>query len=181
MVDGLELITQHLKNQSAQPPIEKWHPPLSGDIDILIKSNGDWIHEGRKIERHSLLKLFFSILRYECDGEYYLVTPVEKWRIRVEEFSCLVVDMDVVNRKSEQQQIIFTTNIERKYLLSQSDQLNVRTDAITEEPLPSFKLPHGLSAKLSRSVFYRLIDISEEKNKQLYILSDKHRFVIGDL
>ena len=100
-----------------QPPLNKWQPELSGDIDIVIKSNGDWYHEGGKIERDSLVSLFASILRREQDGHYYLVTPVEKWRIQVEECALVVVDMDVINQSSAQQQVFFTTNVGRKIFI----------------------------------------------------------------
>ena len=65
------------------PPVSEWSPQLSGDIDIVIDANGNWFHEGSKIQRAALVALFAKILRREHDGEYYLVTPVEKWRIRV--------------------------------------------------------------------------------------------------
>ena len=63
------------------PPLHLWHPELSGDIDIHITSDGSWYHEGAKITREAIVRLFASILRREEDGEYYLVTPGEKWRI----------------------------------------------------------------------------------------------------
>ena len=81
------------------PPLHLWNPPLSGDISIRINAQGDWYHEGSKIERQSLVNLFASILRREEDGEYYLVTPSEKWRIEVELHPLLIADFDasVVN------------------------------------------------------------------------------------
>ena len=65
------------------PPLHLWHPPLSGDIPIHINAQGDWYHDGSKIAREALVRLFANILRRERDGEYYLVTPTEKWRIEV--------------------------------------------------------------------------------------------------
>ena len=65
-----------------EPPLEQWRPALSGDIDIRIASDGSWYHEGEPIRRESIVRVFASILRREEDGEYYLVTPVEKWRIQ---------------------------------------------------------------------------------------------------
>ena len=69
-----EQIQSSLAGQESQPPIHLWHPELSGDIDIIIRANGDWYHEGGLIKRQQLVKLFASILRRESDGEYYLVT-----------------------------------------------------------------------------------------------------------
>ncbi len=74
------------------PGFDQWNPPLSGDMDLVIKSNGVWLHEGDPIRREPLVRLFSTILRRENDGSYYLVTPVEKWRIKVEKAPFLVVD-----------------------------------------------------------------------------------------
>src|SRR5690554_7694209 len=65
------------------PPVEKWNPELSGDIDMVIRADGTWWHEGGQIKRQELVNLFASILRYE-NNEYFLITPVEKWRLTVD-------------------------------------------------------------------------------------------------
>ena len=77
------------------PPVHLWHPPLSGDMDMRIQRDGQWINEGRPILREPLVKLFASILRREGD-EYFLVTPVEKWRISVEDAPFNAVALEVV-------------------------------------------------------------------------------------
>lgn len=180
-MDRLTQLSELLKNQPSQPPIEQWHPELSGDIDIIIKANGDWFHEGSKIERKALVQLFFSILRCENDGQYYLVTPVEKWRLRVEQAACIAVDMDVLQQGSEQQQIVFTTDTGVKVLLSQAHSLAIESDTTTSEPVPLLSLRHGLTAKLSRAVFYRLVDVAEEQHAELRVLSDNYWFSLGAL
>lgn len=78
---------QLAKQVSAErpPPVERWNPPLSGDIDLRIARDGTWYHEGTAFQRESLARLFASILRRDEDGQYYLVTPVEKWRIQVDD------------------------------------------------------------------------------------------------
>ena len=76
------------------PPLHLWQPDLSGDIDIEIRADGSWWHDGAPIQRESIVRLFASILRREDDGEYYLVTPVEKWRIRVQAHALVVTDVD---------------------------------------------------------------------------------------
>jgi len=78
-------------NLERKPPIHDWAPSFSGNIDILIKKDGSWWHEGEKINRKPLIKLFASILRKESDGDYYLVTPQEKWRISVELLPLVVI------------------------------------------------------------------------------------------
>ena len=67
------------------PPVEAWNPSLSGDMDLRIAKDGTWWHQGAPIQRLALVRLFSTILRHDEDGEYYLLTPVEKWRIQVDD------------------------------------------------------------------------------------------------
>ena len=78
------------------PPIHKWHPPYCGEIDMQIKANGEWFYQGTPIQRHALVKLFSTILRKEEDGHFYLVTPVEKVRIQVEDAPLLASHVERV-------------------------------------------------------------------------------------
>ncbi|MFA7553575.1 MAG: DUF1285 domain-containing protein [Spongiibacteraceae bacterium] len=171
-MDGLKLIEQHMQGQRGKPPLHLWQPELSGDIDIVIKANGDWFHEGEKIQRFRLVKLFASILRKEADNCYYLVTPVEKWRLTVEDCAFVIVDLDILNAGDESQQIIVTSNIDDKFLLGELHPLSVIIDTETEEPDPVVALDNGLSAKLSRSVFYRLADSAVARGDHFSVLSD---------
>lgn len=179
MADALALIAKHLEGKPKKPPIHLWHPELSGDIAIVIKANGDWYHEGGLIKRKPLVKLFASILRKEADGEYYLVTPVEKWRIVVEDAPFIILDMDVINPSDPSQQVIFTSNVDDKYLLGKGCKLSVAVDPATGEPNPKLLIENGLSARLSRNVFYRLSDYLVEQEGQLKILSDGGYFELG--
>ena len=99
-----------LRDQPRKPPLEKWQPALSGDIDIRIDSRGDWYHEGTQIQRQPLVNLFASILRREADGDYYLLTPVEKWRIRVDDAPLIAVDMEIGSDADTAQRIFFRLN-----------------------------------------------------------------------
>ena len=96
-LEGIEQQLGKRRNFDA-PPLHLWQPALSGDIAIRITAEGDWYHEGGKIERDALVRLFASILRREDDGEYYLVTPGEKWRIVVELHPLMVIDIAVLRR-----------------------------------------------------------------------------------
>ncbi len=180
-MDPLSNIEQALKNQSPQPPLEKWQPPISGDIDIIICANGDWLHEGDKIQRPQLVSLFASILRREEDNQYYLVTPVEKWRITVEELPLQIVMMDIENSCTEKQSILFTSNVGRKYLLGRNYSLQVDYKETTAEPFPYVTLDYGLQAKINRSVFYSLVDVAEEAGNELVIVSDGVKFSLGSV
>lgn len=179
MVDGLKLIEEHMQGQRGKPPLHLWNPELSGDIDIVIKSNGDWFHEAVKIERKPLVKLFASILRREDDGEYYLLTPVEKWRISVEDAPLMIIDVEIVNQGSDDQQLIVMTNMDDKFLLSENYPLRVKEDSTTAEPHPIISLDNNLSAKINRAVFYRLADYAVEREGGFRVLSDGCWFQLG--
>ncbi len=170
----LDDIAELLKNQPGKPPVEKWHPPLSGDIDITISSDGRWFHEGGEIKRHPLVKLFASILRREDDGDYYLVTPVEKWRLQVEEFPLQIIDSEVARDR-----IVLKTNVDEWLLLDDEHPLVVSTDPLTGEPIPRVSVDRGLQAKLSRSVFYRLVEEAREEGGELWLSSNGQRFSLG--
>ena len=85
------------------PPLQLWNPPFSGDIPIRISATGTWYHEEGEITRESLVRLFASILRREEDGEYYLVTPAEKWRIDVALHPLMVIDVEQSGADSERE------------------------------------------------------------------------------
>ena len=92
MSDSVERMLAQL-GSGQRPPLELWQPPLSGDIDIRIDADGQWYHDGGLIERFKLVKLFASIMRYEADIGFVLVTPVEKGKIRVEDAPFIAVAM----------------------------------------------------------------------------------------
>lgn len=169
-LDGLQ---SALANQPSKPPIERWNPPLSGDIDIRIDSRGDWYHEGGHIKRQPLVKLFASILRREQDGEYYLITPIEKWRIRVEEMPLIAVDMDVISEP--EQKIIFRLNTDDLITLDTAHRLVIYGNK--ENPIPVLSLDRGLSAKLTTSVYYRLVELVEVRGSESGVCSCGEWFV----
>ncbi|ARN76458.1 DUF1285 domain-containing protein [Oceanicoccus sagamiensis] len=176
MAGGLNDLEQHLQGQSGKPPLHLWHPELSGDMDIVIKANGDWVHEGTAIKRKPLVKLFASILRREEDGEYYLLTPVEKWRIQVEQTALTIVDMDIIEPGRVDQKIRFTSNVDEQYTLGKKYPLTVSSTDSGREPLPVLALDQQLTAKLNRAVFYRLADLAVEKEGGFYVTSDGVEF-----
>jgi hypothetical protein len=174
-LDQLEVM---LRDQPRKPPVEKWQPELSGDMDMRIDVNGDWYHEGTKIQRQPLVNLFASILRREADGHYYLLTPVEKWRIRVDDAPLLAIDADVGGEGAEQKWV-FTLNTGERVLLDAAHALTVVVDASSEEPRPYLQLDRGLSARINRAVFYRLIEAAEEKNNEYGLCSAGQWFALG--
>src|SRR3990167_6989729 len=108
------------------PPVHLWNPPLSGDIDIRIARKGDWYHEGTRFQRQALVKLFASILKREGD-EYFLVTPVEKWRIRVEDVPFIAVDVEAMGEGVDAE-LVFRTNVGDMVHANALHPLRVETD-----------------------------------------------------
>jgi uncharacterized protein len=177
-VATLQHLEQLLREQPRRPPVEQWQPALSGAIDIRIDVRGDWYHDGTRIERQTLVNLFASILRREADGGYYLVTPVEKWRIQVDDAPLLAIDMEVAGAGGSQR-IVFLLNDSEAVALDADHPLNVAFDSLTGEPRPYLQLERGLSARLTRALFYRLVDLAEEQRGELQVLSAGSRFSLG--
>ncbi len=146
-----------------QPPLDQWHPPLLGDIDIVIRSDGSWWHEGAPIERPEIVRLFASILRREDDGEYYLVTPGEKWRLQVQAHALLVTEIDRVG-----DELVATLNTGRQVVLGESHEVFLDDDC---EGVAGVRLPHGLTALCSRAAWYRLVAMAEGEGNELRLSS----------
>ncbi len=157
--DILNTISGHNKDL---PPVEKWQPENCGHMDLVIRKDGSWWHEGREIKRKSLVKLFSRILRKDNDGKTYLVTPVEKIEITVECAHFLAVNMDV-KQEDGVQYLFFTTNMGDVVCLDKQHKLTVITDEKTLEPTPLINVRGRLQALLSRSVFYELVELSESR------------------
>lgn len=139
------------------PPLDAWNPPLSGRIDIRIDGNGDWFHEGTAIQRFELVKLFASILRYEDECGFVLVTPVEKWQVEVVDAPFIAVAM-AASLQGDQQVIRFVTNVGEELTADADHSLQI--DNTTGTPKPYLQVRRGLTAKLSRPVYYQLVDLA---------------------
>ncbi len=147
------------EGDDALPPVDQWNPPLSGDIDIRIARNGQWFHEGEAIQRESLVRLFSTVLKREGD-DYFLVTPVEKWRIQVDDVPFSVVRMEVVNREGSQG-LLFETATGDRRLAGPDHPLRVFHDPDTGEPSPYLMIRGGMEGRLVRPVFYQLVEMAE--------------------
>lgn len=139
-------------------PVDKWDPPFCGDIDMRIASDGSWYYQGSPIRRQAMVRLFSSILRRDDDGCHYLVTPVEKLRIRVDDcpFTAVLLDVSGSGRDTE---LSFTLNTGEEVLAGPDNPLNV--DERDGEPHPRLLVRGGLEALLARNVFYQLVAISQ--------------------
>ncbi len=141
------------------PPVDDWHPTVSGEIDIRINREGMWFYQNEEMTRKAMVKLFSSILRLDSDQKYYLVSPVEKMRITVDVVPFAIVDFRVVTLEGKQA-IIFKTNIEEDLVLKDPQQFVVDKND-KEEPIPLITVRKNLKGLLNRNVFYQLADIAE--------------------
>lgn len=151
------------------PPVDSWHPDLSGDIDIVIKASGDWYHEGDLMTREKLVRLFSTILKREGD-EYFLVTPVEKWRIRVEDLPFMVV----LIQKEENGVIRAVTNLGDEFEIGEAHPVQMEGGSI-----PAISVRAGLMARFSRNAYYALAELATERNGQYFITSGNAEFQIA--
>lgn len=139
------------------PPVEQWNPPFCGDIDMEIRRDGTWFYEGSPIVRPGLVKLFASILICE-DGKYFLVTPVEKVGIRVDDAPFVAVDFEVSGTGTDQR-LTFTTNLEDITVAGPQAPLRFVRDEETGEPSPYVRVRRNLEALIDRKSFYRLVEL----------------------
>jgi uncharacterized protein len=138
------------------PPVELWNPPFCGDIDMRIASDGLWYYMNSPIGRKPLMKLFASILRYDADGKYYLVTPVEKCGIRVDDAPFVAIRMNVVGTGRDQR-ITFETNVDDEIVLGLEHPMRVADEAGTGGLKPYVLVRRNLEALVSRALFYDLV------------------------
>jgi len=145
-----------------QRPVERWNPPYCGEMDMVIKSDGTWWHEGTMITRRPLIELFASILRKDDDGRTYLVTPVEKIGIQVERGHFIATRVDAEG-SGPAQRLFFPTNLGEVIEAGPETPIRVNTDEVTLEPAPYVTVRGRLEAALARPVFYELVDLAVER------------------
>ncbi len=144
------------------PPVHLWNPHYCGDLDIEIRRDGLWFYLGTPIGREPLVKLFASILKLE-DGKYYLVTPVEKVGIRVQDVPFIAVDAEA-SGDGQAQVLTFTTNVGDQVAAGPENPLRVVRDPETGEPSPYVHVRRGLEARIDRKTFYRLVDLGVHRD-----------------
>jgi hypothetical protein len=181
---GLERVTAAAKQAPGRglPPVHLWNPAHCGEIDIVIKRNGVWFHEGAPIGREALVRLFSTVLRKDPDG-IYLVTPVEKMKITVEDAPFVAVRVDQAKNALGGEALKFLTNVGDVVVAGPENEIRVEADPRTGEPRPYLHVRRGLEALIARPVFYELVEMAQERETpegpQLGVSSNGAWFPVG--
>lgn len=180
-MSSLEQVLAALKAQAGgadrgPPPVDKWNPVYCGEAGFEILRDGTWRHEGTRITRESLVKLFASILRKDEDGETYLVTPVEKILVEVEDAPFVAIRVDR-HGAGREQTLLFTTNVGDVVAAGPDNPL--RVTHTKGEPRPYVLVRGRLEARVLRAPFYELVDGAELRDTKLGVWSGGAWFELG--
>ncbi len=140
-------------------PVHLWHPEDEKDIDLVVQRHGTWLYMGTPITRPRLVRLFASVLRMEkseAGDDYYLVTPVEKCRIKVEDVPFQVLLMDVASSGKEQQ-LSCTTDMAEVVPIDAEHPLRIAVE--DNEWIPYLHIRGGMEARFTRNVYYQLAEL----------------------
>ena len=164
------------------PPVETWHPERSGDSAMEIRADGSWYHEGGRINRPAMVRLFSTILRREADGSHVLVTPAEKLFIAVEDTPFRAVEMKSEG-EGEGRRLIFRLDTDDLGLAGPDHPLSFGQDPDNPDPRLHVRgaIGNGLEARIDRALYYDIVDMAlaaNEKNPAVW--SDGVRFPLVD-
>ena len=143
------------------PPVESWHPKRSGDSAMEIRADGSWYHEGGRINRPAMVKLFSTILRREPDGSHVLVTPAERLRIAVEDTPFRAVEMKSEG-VGETRKLVFRLATDDLVLAGPDHGLSFGDDPDNPDPRLHVRGPlgNGLEARIDRALYYEIVDLA---------------------
>lgn len=158
---NLDPLLNHVESDGAIPPLDRWQPVQAGEMDLEIAADGRWFHEGSEMTRPRLVRLLSTLLRREEDGHYYLVTPVEKQRIRVVDRPFVVVDAE----QDEAGDWWLITHAGDRVRLDEDYRLQLSVMPGGDE-IPEVPIRFGLSARLGRNVYYRLVERAEQRQRE---------------
>lgn len=151
----LASLQKSLSGKGKLPPVEQWNPDFCGDIDLQIKQDGQWFYMGTPIGRQALVKLFSGVLKRE-EQVYFLVTPVEKVGIQVEDVPFIITQW-----RNEDGYLVLTTSLDDEVVASQQNPVELRYHPAHETWLPYVLIRRNLWARLHQNVLYQLTDHSE--------------------
>ncbi len=160
-IGGLEAL---LKAQSGKgpAPVEKWNPPYCGDIGMRVRADGVWLYQNSPIGRIALVKLFASVLRKDDDGKHYLVTPVEKIDIAVDDAPFLAVEMQIAG-SGRDQTLTFRTNVDDIVEVGPGHPLRFEVEAGSGGLKPYVLVRGRLEALVTRALYYDLVELAREE------------------
>jgi hypothetical protein len=159
-LDGLTTAARNAAAGKGLPPVHLWNPPFCGDLDMRIATDGTWFYQGTPIGRPALVRLFSTILKRE-DGKHFLVTPVEKVGIRVDDAPFLAVEMQKQDEAGKRL-LRFRTNVDDWVDCDAAHRL--RFEAAADGGLtPYLHVRADLWAKVTRALYYDLVDMGEER------------------
>jgi uncharacterized protein len=160
---ALEAITGALGKAGKGPqPVELWNPPFCGDLDMRIAADGTWFYLKTPIGRHALVKLFASVLKREGE-KYFLVTPVEKCGIRVDDAPFLAVELKVEDSAAGRV-LHFRTNVDDWITCGPQHKLRFEPELGTGGLKPYLYVRRDLWAKVTRTLFFDLVELGEERD-----------------
>ena len=161
---GLDGLAAMLPKEGGRglPPVHLWNPPFCGDIDMRIASDGTWFYEKSPIGRIGLVRLFSSVLKRE-DDKYFLVTPVEKVGIVVDDAPFTAVELRV-DHAADGCTLSFRTNVDEWVAAGPGHALRFEEDAGNGGLAPYLHVRRDLWAKVTRALFYDLVDLGEERD-----------------
>ena len=160
---GLEAITGALSRAAAKgpPPVERWNPPFCGDLDMRIATDGTWFYMKTPIGRPALVKLFASVLKREGD-KYFLVTPVEKCGIQVDDAPFVAVELSA-EESAGGRVLNFRTNVEDWVQCGPLHALRFEPETGTGGLKPYLHVRRDLWAKVKRALFFDLVELGEQR------------------
>jgi len=156
---GLAALIGRAEGLGRHPPVERWNPPFCGDIDMEIRADGSWFYLGTPINRPALVRLFASVLRREADGQYLLVTPVEKVGIRVVDAPFLGVELDA-GSDGPDRVLTLRTNVGDVVTIGPEHPLRFETDPQTGGVKPYVLVRGRLEARLTRAAQHELLSLA---------------------
>lgn len=178
---GLEVIAATLPREKGRglSPVERWNPPFCGEIDMRIEADGTWFYQKTPIGRPALVKLFASVLKREGE-KYVLVTPVEKVGLTVADAPFLAVEL-TAGKGEEGQVLSFRTNVDDFVEAGPGHALRFDEDASTGGHKPYLHVRRDLWAKVTRALFYDLVELGEERQvdgKDLFGVASNGEFFV---
>ena len=143
------------------PPVEQWHPDRTGDSAMEIRADGSWYHEGGRINRPAMVKLFSTILRREADGSHVLVTPAEKLAIAVEDTPFRAVEMKSEG-EGRDRKLVFRLDTDDLVIAGPDHPLGFGDDPDNPDPRLHVRgtIGNGLDARIDRALYYEIADLA---------------------